>query len=192
MRTLLSVQYLRAAAALAVVTYHALQWRPDGGFDVGRAGVDVFFVISGFIMWTITVEREVSPGAFLWRRFTRVAPAYWLITLATAALVTAWPNLMHNVHPEAWHIALSLAFIPHIDPAGMAFPLLPPGWTLNYEAVFYLIFAAGLLLRPKTRLWAVVLALAALSLFGLLIYPPAYEMGANPMMLQFAAGVILG
>src|SRR5437016_2032300 len=73
-RTLLSVQYLRALAAVAVVVYHAFQWLPDGGFDVGRAGVDVFFVISGFIMWSITAGQPARPGAFLWRRLTRVAP----------------------------------------------------------------------------------------------------------------------
>src|SRR5665213_2393583 len=97
MKPLSSIQYLRAGAALAVVAYHALQWL-GGGFDVGRAGVDVFFVISGLIMWTVTAGREVSPGAFLWRRFTRVAPLYWLASLGVAGMAVIWPALLPPVH----------------------------------------------------------------------------------------------
>jgi len=191
LRTFLSIQYLRAAAALAVVTYHALQWLPEGGFDVGRAGVDVFFVISGFIMWTITARSGIGARAFLWRRFTRVAPAYWAITLVVAAACAAWPPFLPQVHPTVSHIALSLAFIQHRDPVGLPFPLLPPGWTLNYEALFYLVFAACLFLPETRRLWAVCLALAAMALAGTFVFQGVYELGANPMLLQFAAGVLI-
>ncbi len=83
MKTLLSIQHLRAAAALAVVVFHALQWE-GGGFEVGRAGVDLFFVISGVIMSWITADGALRPGRFLWLRFTRVAPPYWLATLGVA------------------------------------------------------------------------------------------------------------
>src|SRR5580658_5421280 len=140
---LLSIQALRALAATAVVAYHALQWG-SGGFDVGRAGVDVFFVISGFIMWRVTSGRDVTPGAFLWRRVTRVAPLYWLTTLAVLAAALVWPGFLPEVRPGWRHLALSLAFIPHLDPRGLPFPTLPPGWTLDYEALFYLTFAAAL------------------------------------------------
>jgi exopolysaccharide production protein ExoZ len=191
MRTLLSIQYLRAAAALAVVVYHALQWLPQGGFDVGRAGVDVFFVISGFIMWTITAGEPGRPGAFLWRRFTRVAPAYWAITLIVAAVCAAWPPFLPQVRPTPSHLALSLAFIQHRDPFGLPFPLLPPGWTLNYEALFYLIFAAGLLLPEGRRLKAVLIALLVVAAAGTFLFQGLYELGANPMLLQFAAGMVL-
>src|SRR3984957_156703 len=110
-RVLLSIQALRALAALAVVAYHALQW-DRGGFDVGRAGVDVFFVISGFIMWHVTSGREVVPGAFLWRRITRVAPLYWLATFGVLAVALAWPAFLPEVRPGWRHLALSLAFVP--------------------------------------------------------------------------------
>jgi exopolysaccharide production protein ExoZ len=188
---LLSIQALRALAALAVVAYHALQW-DRGGFDVGRAGVDVFFVISGLIMWHVTSGRDVPPAAFLWRRFTRVAPLYWLATVGVLVVAVLWPAFLPEVRPGWGHLALSLAFIPHLDPRGLPFPTLPPGWTLDYEAAFYLIFAAALLGPRAWRGRLVVGALMAVTAFGFLVAEPYYYLGANPMLLQFAAGVGLG
>ncbi len=189
--TLVSIQALRAAAALAVVTYHALQW-VDGGFDVGRAGVDVFFVISGLIMWRVTSGRDVSPAAFLWRRVTRVAPLYWLATLLVVAIAVRWPLFLPEVKPGWRHLLLSLAFIPHLDPLGLPFPTLPPGWTLDYEAIFYLVFAGALFAPASLRARAVVCALLGLVIAGFCFPGSAYFMGANPMLLQFAAGVGVG
>lgn len=191
--TLWTIQYLRGAAALAVVTFHALQWC-NGGFDVGRAGVDVFFVISGVIMWRITAGRETAPLAFLWRRFTRVAPLYWLATLFVAAIAQVWPAFLPEVRPGLTHLLLSLAFFPHLDPRGLPFPTLPPGWTLNYEMIFYLVFALALALpasaRARARLTAGILF--TLVAVGFLFPTTGYFMGANPMLLQFAAGLWLG
>jgi exopolysaccharide production protein ExoZ len=189
--TLASIQALRAAAALAVVAYHALQWC-RGGFDVGRAGVDVFFVISGVIMWRITAGRPVSARGFLWRRFTRVAPLYWLASVLVFAIALRWPLFLPEVKPGWIHLAKSLAFIPHLDPVGLPFPTLPPGWTLNYEAVFYLVFAACLWAPERIRARVVVAALATIVAAGFFFPDSAYFMGANPMLLQFAAGVGLG
>ncbi len=187
----LSVQYLRAGAALLVVVFHILQWL-DGGFETGRAGVDVFFVISGFIIWRVTADSPQSPGAFLWRRFSRVAPTYWLATLALTAIVLVWPSFLPKVHPQLGHVLLSLAFIPHLDPMGYPFPLLAPGWTLTYEAAFYLIFAACLLSPLRYRARAVTAALAAVVAIGFFFSDPAYILLANPLLLEFAAGVWIG
>ncbi len=173
-----------------MVAYHALQWA-DGGFETGRAGVDVFFVISGLIMWRVTWSREAAPAAFLWRRLTRVAPLYWLTSLAVLAVALVSQAFLPEVRPGWGHLALSLAFIPHLDPRGLPFPTLPPGWTLDYEAVFYLIVAGGLAGPRRWRGRVVVGALAAVAAFGFLA-PPFYFLGANPMLLQFAAGWGLG
>ena len=191
MKPLLSIQYLRACAALAVVAYHAMQWR-DEGFDVGRAGVDVFFVISGVIMWRITAGRDVPPLAFLWRRVTRVAPLYWLASLLVAGIAAGWPQFLPQVSPDPRHLALSLALVPHFDPLGRPFPTLPPGWSLIYEAIFYLIFAAALIGPRAWRGRVVVCALTTVIVSGLFLRDPAYILGANPMLWQFAAGLGLG
>jgi exopolysaccharide production protein ExoZ len=188
---LLSVQYLRALAALAVTLYHAMQWE-DGGFDIGRAGVDVFFVISGVIMWRITAGATPRPGDFLLRRATRVAPLYWLATLGVGAVAVIWPAFLPEVHPQWRHLVLSLAFIPHLDPRGLPFPLLPPGWTLGYEAGFYLLFAAALWLPKRWRAPAVTAGLGAVVVAGFMLADPVYILGANPMLFEFVAGLWLG
>jgi exopolysaccharide production protein ExoZ len=186
-QTLFAIQYLRGGAALAVCAYHALQWC-DGGFDVGRAGVDVFFVISGVIMWRITSGAPPRAVAFLWRRFTRVAPLYWAATLLVAAIAEVWPAFLPEVRPGLGHLVLSLAFIPHLDPRGLPFPTLPPGWTLDYEMIFYLVVGASLALGLR-RARLVCGALFVIVVLGFLFPDSAYFLGANPMLLQFAAGV---
>ncbi|HEV2365680.1 MAG TPA: acyltransferase [Caulobacteraceae bacterium] len=190
--TILSVQYLRGAAALLVVFYHVLQWR-SGGFEIGRCGVDIFFVISGFIMWRITSEGdEARPGLFLWRRATRIVPAYWVATLTLAAIALAWPAFLPKVKPQPEHMLLSLAFIPHLDPSGLPFPLLAPGWTLSYEAGFYLIFAAALLTPRRLRAGIVIAALGFIVVAGIALNDPVYVLGANPLVLEFAFGLLIG
>ncbi|MHB8530396.1 MAG: acyltransferase family protein [Caulobacteraceae bacterium] len=189
-KTLLSIQYLRGAAALAVVVFHILQWL-RGGFETGRAGVDVFFVISGFIIWRVTADRRDSPSAFLWRRFTRVAPAYWVASVLLAAIVIFWPAFLPKVRPQLSHLFLSLAFIPHFDPAGLPFPLLAPGWTLTYEAAFYVIFAACLPAPGPPRAFLVTAGLCAIVAAGLFLSDPAYVLLANPLLLEFVCGLWL-
>ncbi len=189
MRPLLSIQYLRAVAALAVAAFHAAQW-VKLNFDVGAAGVDIFFVISGFIMWRSTEGTGVRPLEFLRRRAVRIAPLYWVVTLGLAAAALLFPWRFPDVQPTWGHVLQSLAFIQHRNPAGLPFPILAPGWTLNYEAVFYLIFAACLLIPPARRLLVLTCALLSLGLGGF-FYLPAYEMLANPLILEFLAGVLL-
>jgi exopolysaccharide production protein ExoZ len=188
-RPLLSIQYLRAFAALAVVVFHACQWS-DVDFDIGAGGVDVFFVISGFLMWRITQDQAVTATDFLRRRIVRVVPLYWIATITLALLALAAPGLISQLKPTAPHLALSLLFIPHLDPDGIPFPFLPPGWTLNYEAILYLIFTASLAAPRSRRLALVVGALGLITLTGLVIRP-LFPLFANPMMLEFAAGVLL-
>jgi exopolysaccharide production protein ExoZ len=189
MQTLRSIQYLRALAAFSVAAFHAFQWaRLD--FDIGGAGVDIFFVISGFIMWRTTEQRPMAPLEFLRRRAVRIVPLYWLVTLGLVGAALLWPLRFPDITPEPGHIAQSLAFIQHRNPEGQPFPILTPGWTLNYEAVFYLIFAASLFAPARSRLLVLTCALLTLGLSGF-FHPPAYEMLANPLVLEFLAGVFV-
>ena len=189
MKPLLSIQYLRAFAALSVALFHACQWA-DIDFDIAAGGVDIFFVISGFLMWAVTQNPSLTPASFLWRRIVRVVPLYWAATLALAALAFAAPALLPQVKLNPAHLGLSLLFIPHLDPAGLPFPFLPPGWTLNYEAILYLIFTASLFLPRRLRLGVVLSSLIGITILGLLVVP-LFPLFANPMMLEFAAGVVL-
>jgi exopolysaccharide production protein ExoZ len=188
-----SLQALRGLAALSVVVFHVGQRFGDGVW-IGAAGVDVFFVVSGFVIWTVAAGEGAL--VFLWRRFTRIAPCYWLVTLLAAAVAMLAPAFAPEVVVTPRHLALSLAFAPHIDPRGLPFPLLPPGWTLTYEAAFYAIVAAALAAPKGLQLPIILSVLVGLVVFGVVSSPPAYALGAyalgaNPLMLEFGAGVLL-
>lgn len=188
-----SIQYLRGIAAFGVLLFHAA--RSGGGeFGVGAAGVDVFFVISGFIMWVVTSGRRATPGEFLRRRVQRIVPLYWGLTLATAAVAVLIPAAFPAMQPTLGHVARSLLFVPHRDEAGLIAPLIVPGWTLNYEMFFYIVFAVGLLAPVRQRAWMVSLALLAIVALRPLgdVRSPLWATYTDPLLLEFAAGIWLG
>ena len=178
---------------MGVLVFHAAA-RAGSSFGVGAAGVDVFFVISGFIMWVVTCRRPPTPGAFLARRAERIIPLYWLVTLAAAGTALLAPSAFPAMRPTAAHVAQSLLFVPHRDSTGLIAPLIVPGWTLNYEVLFYLLFAVTLLGPARWRAW-----LVSGVLCGLVALRPLGD-GANalwatytdPILLEFAAGLWLG
>lgn len=187
MKRLVSIQILRALAAMSVALFHACQWaRLD--FAVGAAGVDVFFVMSGFVLWAGAEARPVTPIAFLKARLLRVAPLYWMTTLAAAAIAWRAPQVLPIVQPEARHLILSLLFAPHADPSGGPFPLLPTGWTLTYEAFFYAVMAMALAAPKDRRAQLLCGVVLAASLLGF-AYHGWYALLANPLLLEFLAGV---
>ena len=107
-RLILPIQYLRGIAAIMVVWYHAVEQIPGvssyfaSGF--GNSGVDLFFVISGFIMVTTTMGNAPGPLEFMRRRVVRVVPLYWLLTLAMVGLALCMPGLFRTliVAPDTW------------------------------------------------------------------------------------------
>lgn len=198
-RTIWTIQYLRGVAALMVVWHHALgqlahyaPQLPQSNFGV--SGVDLFFVISGFIMVLTTHEKQVTPWQFMHRRVIRVVPLYWLLTLAVVALVQVAPALFKTTQTPVYHIVKSLLFIPHFSPAhpGVAWPLIVPGWTLNYEMFFYLVFAASLWLPSRWRLTAVSALMLGLVAWGWLSGPfesAAAQVYTRYLMVEFAIGM---
>ena len=174
--TLVSIQYLRGLAAVAVVVEHT-HWT---GSHLGAAGVDVFFAISGFIMVHVSL-RETAAWTFFRARLIRVAPMYWLCTLLAAAIFGA--DKLHLIH--------SLAFWP--GPENHAFPVIYAGWTLNFEMFFYAIFAAALFLPFGWRSSSVVLALIFL-VAAQVMWPGTQPFDSdyiNPILLEFIGGILL-
>jgi exopolysaccharide production protein ExoZ len=152
--------------------------------------VDVFFVISGFVLWSACEARPQAPAAFLMARAGRILPLYWIATLAVAGAAVLEPMALPIVLPEPRHLVLSLLLLPHTDPAGGPFPLLPTGWTLTYEAFFYLVMALALAAPRDRRLQIVSALLLAASLVGF-AYHGWYTLLANPLLLEFLAGIAL-
>jgi exopolysaccharide production protein ExoZ len=191
-RTLYGIQYLRAFAALAVVLFHAAE-RSGYAFAIGAAGVDIFFVISGFIMWVIVERRPVSPGRFLLDRIRRIVPVYWL---ATALMVAGgFAGLFPNLVLTAGHVLASFFFVPLPSPSsGGLWPVLVQGWTLNYEMFFYVVFAACLALPRRFLLPAMVLVFVGLVVIGFAVESsnPLFVTYTRPIILEFVAGMLIG
>ncbi|PFH13424.1 acyltransferase family protein [Burkholderia sp. JKS000303] len=160
-----SIQILRAVAALLVVfwhfaaamtTYHhAPAWINSHNFAaIGNAGVDLFFVISGFIIFR-THRRDAAgraaAGRFLQRRALRIYPLYWLWT---TALVAMWGThvVLKTHHPTLHYVICSYLLWPAANQDGVWRPFLEQGWTLGYELYFYLAFAAAIMLGLRRML----------------------------------------
>lgn len=190
--TLYGIQYLRGAAAIAVVLFHAAE-RTGYHFAIGAAGVDVFFVISGFIMWVVTFRREPTPLQFMRARIRRIVPLYWLATAVMVAggLGGLFPNLVLTLD----HVLASLLFIPARSPSnGEIWPVLVQGWTLNYEMFFYLIFGSSLYLTRRWRLPLISTLLILLVVYGAVsdIDSVALFTFTRPIILEFLAGIVIG
>jgi exopolysaccharide production protein ExoZ len=189
---IVSIQHLRALAAIAVLAFHAAQ-RSHLSFPVGALGVDIFFVISGFVMWSIAGRGQTRPGTFLLNRIRRIVPQYWI---ATAVMISgALAGLFPNMELTATHIVASLFFIPHVSPSnGHVWPVLVQGWTLDLEMFFYLLFAILLPLPHRIRLASLCGILALAVAAGLLWSPqlPTLQAYSSPLLLEFAAGTVIG
>jgi len=192
MKTIHGIQYLRAAAALAVVIFHAAE-KTGHHFAIGAAGVDVFFVISGFIMWVISDHRAVTPAKFIADRVRRIVPVYWLATavMVAGAMAGLFPNMV--LTPE--HVLSSLFFVPaHSPSSGEIWPVLVQGWTLNFEMLFYAVFAVFLILPRNRRLPAITGLFLVLVTAGLLFgFDNAVMLTyTRPIILEFVAGMVIG
>jgi peptidoglycan/LPS O-acetylase OafA/YrhL len=182
-------------AALLVVHAHAtgpagfrLRW--DGGAN----GVDLFFVISGFIIAYVGAQ---DSDRFLLRRLVRIVPIYWTSTLALYLLVLVVPHFFRTTSSDPQLLTLSLLFLPSSNvhtSDGIPHPTLSGGWTLNYEMYFYVVFAVALLV---SRRWASTITCGLLlavvfmvSVTGLDSSPVAYFYG-NPIVVEFMLGMIV-
>ena len=195
-----NIQILRAIAALMVLVYHIGNEFGDRGFSgslpgfgAGSAGVDIFFVVSGFIMVYSTADAFGSPNApslFLARRVVRLVPLYWIVTTIFVMLMARQSR--HTGLPgETWRwIAASYAFLfyPHGD--GGDFPLYAQGWTLNFEMFFYICFAVTLPLKRAIALSTLAIAFVALTTFGLVSdLPWPIDRWANTNIIEFVLGL---
>lgn len=194
-RILRNVQVLRAVAAILVVFVHidkllsSLDLPPFGG-----GGVDIFFVISGFIMTYTTIDRDSTPWSFMADRIARIVPPYWAITVAVFAVACIAPTLLQATRPDWTELFKSLLFVPFMKSNGLVQPTLFVGWTLNYEMFFYLLFAAGLAF-PNKKLGAgsIIVWLAFLVAMGLLEQPESVigQFYTSITMLDFALGMLI-
>ena len=193
----LSIQYLRALAAIMVVIAHsnhkAMIYNVDllNFVKIGGGGVDLFFIISGFIM-CLTVDRNrQSFTSFMKSRVIRIAPLYWILTCVALTVYLINPNLVNSSSTHSTSIFSSFTLIPQGHPY-----LINNAWTLSYEFFFYLIFASFLFSKDKQKLFTSI-ALIILVIVGL-IFPPAHPKWVlnpatfitNPVLIEFVLGIV--
>ena len=205
MRHIEEIQVLRAFAALAIVIHHGIfetvAFAASGGTAFlppkilpWPAGVDLFFVISGFVM-VVSSQRLFGkaggPRHFLWRRAARIVPLYWAATALVLLASALIPGAVSTVRPSLAMALASFAFIPMARPDGVTQPVYSLGWTLNFEMFFYAVFALFLPLSRSRALAGIALALGAATVFGLLVRPAnaALAFWSAPMVLLFVAGM---
>lgn len=200
---LANIQVLRAAAAMLVVLHHTKAMMPGIGLPTkvlsfAALGVDLFFVISGFIMVLTTDVARTGGLRFMENRVARVVPLYWVMTLLVFALALTVPGAL-GTRPSGADLARSLAFIPYPRVDGTMQPVLFLGWSLNYEMFFYLVFACAIAASRAMahRVGHVTLAVGAIGLLvlgGFVLQPAGATIGAfysNPKMIEFIVGMLV-
>lgn len=164
-------------------------------FSAGAAGVDIFFAISGFVMFYTTGRPGADWKRFLVSRITRVVPLYWAMTLALATLVFLAPTIFPTFTTDLDTVLKSLFFLPVYDLKGYLRPLLHVGWTLYFEMFFYALTALAMLAHSKhgAVLSAVFLTLASI-LADALGAPTGDSVLVllSPIVVEFLFGVAIG
>lgn len=200
--TFASLQVLRTIAALLVVLFHLRIVEAKlgtealllpGALRFADGGVDLFFVISGFVMALITSGRFRSPinaAQFLGRRLWRVVPLYWLYTTAVVVLMGLLPGMV-NTSYAGQSVWASYLLWPQSQ-----LPLLTVGWTLIHEMYFYLVIAVAIAVLGERGFpwfllaWGLLVA-GAQPGWGS-IHAPWAQVALNAMTLEFIAGALLG
>jgi len=191
--TLTGIQFGRAVAAILVVFYHGGRMLPQYLGDIhlarffayGNAGVDFFFVLSGFIIFYVHAKDINKPSRlayYLFRRVTRIYPIYWVVSaMAIAILIAKGDTASLSLH----YVVSSLFLLPQDF-----FPIVGVAWTLCHEMTFYIVFAALIVSRIFGML--VVSVWFALVVAGC-FYPhqqPNIHFLESPYHFEFAMGVL--
>lgn len=153
----------------------------------------IFFIISGFIMVYVARRYGSIHDAvdFFVRRLVRIAPLYWICTLAMVVLMVFSKGADWF---DTARLAKSLAFIPYNFSNDRFRPVLMAGWTLDYEIFFYGIFAIGLVFKRSTAIFFTTFVFIALAVWGIFYVPASSVLAAwsRPIILLFLIGALIG
>lgn len=194
---------MRGVAALLVVFHHYNGTAISNGFSIaglersviGNIGVDIFFVISGFIMEFTAGGRTYVQGDarnFLLRRGARIFPLYWALTIvAFGAALVLGSAINSKITPEEF--LLSMLLLPTTGANGKALYVIAMAWSLTYESYFYALFASLLRFKIETRLTVLAGIFAVSTTIGFATQPqaPVAQLLVEPMLFEFLAGCLL-
>jgi exopolysaccharide production protein ExoZ len=192
------LQALRGFAALAVFVSHLFEYQQSvfgwslfpPGSGLGWFGVDIFFVLSGFIIARSSLKTSAGIASairFGAARAVRIYAPWWAALLATYGLVALAPSFL-GYSGQAGIVA-NIFLLPDAEQ-----PLLSVGWTLVMEMFFYAVFAVLLLVPQRLRTWALVIwaiLIAGLALHTIRDLSPIARVAFNPLCLEFLLGVLV-
>jgi exopolysaccharide production protein ExoZ len=199
--SLTSIQSLRGFAALAVAFAHLSAVESKFGSSpilgnwttVGFGGVDLFFVISGFVMvWVTRASQGVAKDVpkFLLARFFRIYPLWWLVLSLIVAVWLVKPEWVYSSNTAPPDFLRSYLLFPAVN-----LPFHAVGWTLIHEVWFYIVFGA-LLLAPARLMPALLVVWATIVTVAALMLPapddPILALITNPLTLEFIMGTGIG
>jgi len=201
---LLALEGMRGVAALMVFFVHfyallGLYCRPNSWLHaathfagiVGNVGVDIFFVISGFLMYGIVMRKPTPFLTYFARRVRRLYPVFlfvFAVYLVLSYLAPVESRIPQSPRAAAGYLALNLAMVPGILPM---VPLIRVAWSLSYEWFYYLILPLsiwGLSLRRWRPAWRIVLVLSVCMAQYILC---TLHWSAHPRLVMFGAGAVL-
>lgn len=190
---ILSVQYMRAIASILVLMHHAA-WKgeqystnPMDWFHVGTSGVDLFFIISGYIMCHVVTAKKQSFVIFLKSRCARILPLYWLLTTIALFGFIFFPEKI-NSSGGVTDILNSYILFPTNNKY-----LIQNGWTLSYEFYFYVIFSIGFFFDGICKYVVPAAIIIFLVIIGAVLAIPASStcnFFFSFFLLEFVYGII--
>jgi hypothetical protein len=186
-----NIQVLRGLAALAVIMYHIVNDAAiSQGIDIhffhplghwGFSGVDLFFVISGFVMMDSQRNRPTNSFEFFKARVIRIVPLYWLLTFCYWSIATIFPAYFQHITATPSWLFTSLLFTSGV--LGFGKPIIGQGWTLEFEMLFYLFFASSLWLRNSLRSGILTIALITIAVLSFTL---------DQIVFEFCFGLLAG
>jgi len=199
-----SLQAIRGWAALLVVWYHChgllVKRSTELGYlesfwrmkdppiaKIGAIGVDLFFVLSGFIIFYTTWHVRMTWRDFAIRRWIRIYPLWW-VALAVTCCFALIPG---STESFTWdELVYSTVLIPYFAASGELKPIVEVGWTLNYEILFYLVFSLFIAVTPMKRLlWVTAIFAMAIFIGRIFEFDSAFWLVAtSPRTLEFVSG----
>lgn len=194
MQRIYSIQAARALAAFMVVAFHGLRIQEKylqssdllpAVLEIGQTGVDLFFVISGFIMVLVSKDSKTASTAdFLTKRFLRIYPTYWVYYGALALVFLVAPGIINSSSSGDIDLLSSFFLFP-----SDSLPILLVAWSLTHELWFYLVFAGILCAPRKLRIYCLVLwaALIVCSKYFELS-GPIFSVATHNFTIEFILG----
>lgn len=178
-----SIQLLRLIAAISIIVYHS-----NIMGEVGYFGVEILFVVSGFVIMKST---ELKKKYFLRRRLIRIIPLYWISTIFLYIILLYKPELSLMSIATEESLFRSLFFLPQNLTGVSTVPLISVGWTINYEIYFYFIFGIAMTISHKYRgLITSCMILLLCNVAGGLGFP-LVENIFNPILIECVWGIAL-